>query len=101
MIFRIVDKAEFQKLIGILLESSEIVGPKVVGKKKDGTPLYQYMPVKSFQELALDYDTTEFSAKSYFMPFRETLSTYRLDADGWTQEIQYRMRPRAIVGLHA
>lgn len=101
MLFQIVDKSEFEKLVGILLESNEVVGPKVVDRDKNGKPLYQYLPVSSFKELALDYDTTEYSAKSYFMPYQETLSTFRLGENGWTQEIRYRLMPRAFIGLHA
>jgi formate hydrogenlyase subunit 6/NADH:ubiquinone oxidoreductase subunit I len=101
MLFRIVDKGEFERLVGILLESNEVVGPKQVDRNQKGKPLYQYLPIKSFKELALGYDTTDYSAKSYFMPYKETLSTYRLGEDDWTQEIGYRIMPRAIIGLHA
>ncbi len=101
MLFRILDKGEFEKLVGIILQTNEVVGPKEVGVRKDGRPLYQYLPVKSFGEIALGYDTTEFSAKSYFMPFREVLSTFRFGDGDWEQEISYRIMPRAIIGLHA
>jgi ferredoxin len=49
----------------------------------------------------LGYEKTEFSAKSYFLPFRETLSRYRFKNGDWQQEISYRIQPRALVGLHA
>ena len=64
--------------------------------------MHQLLPVSSFEEIDLDYETTEYSAKTYFLPFRENLSTYHFDDEGdWEQEIRYRIQPRAIVGLHA
>lgn len=101
MLFRILDKSEFQRLVEIFLESIEIIGPKKVDTNKDGKPIHQYLPVKSFAELDLDYETTEFSAKTYFLPYKENLSTFDFSKDDWKQNISYRLQPRAIIGLHA
>lgn len=84
-----------------MLDSNEVIGPKRVGIRKDGKPIHQYLPVKSFDEIELDYDTTEYSAKTYVLPFKENLSTYSFKSDGWKQEISYRLQPRILLGLHA
>lgn len=101
MIFKVVDKDDFRSLFDIYLPQIEFIGPKKVGTNARGAPLYQYLPVSSFDELALDYDTTEYSAKTYFIPYRETLSTFNFDKDDWKQNINYRIQPRVIMGLHA
>jgi len=101
MLFKILAKAEFQKLIETIMASNEVIGPKQVAVNHEGRPIYQYLPVKSFDQIALDYDTTEYSAKTYFLPFQENLSQYRFEDEDWKQEIHYRLQPRAIVGLHA
>jgi len=58
------------------------------------------LPFSSFDEINLDYATTEYSAKTYFLPYKETLSSFNFEDDDWTQEIKYRTRPRVIIGLH-
>jgi len=101
MLFKILDKSEFQRLVEIILESNEIIGPKRIDTNKEGKPVYQYLPIKSFAELDLNYETAEFSAKTYFLPYKENLSTYHFSGEDWIQDITYRLQPRAIIGLHA
>jgi len=101
MLFRTLPEDGFRRLVEVMLEEIEVVGPRRIGTRADGSPVHQYLPVGSFDELDLDYQTTEYSAKTYFLPYRENLSTYAFDDDGWEQEIRYRAQPRAIVGLHA
>ena len=101
MLFRTLSKDAFRHLVELLMQSNEVVGPKRVGLDRRGKPRHQYLPVHAFEELELDYETTEFSAKTYFLPFRENLSTYRFDDGDWSQDIRYRIQPRALVGLHA
>jgi len=101
MLFKIIDKPELKKLVDIILETDEVIGPKKVAVNKDGQPIHHFLPVQSFEELDLAYETTEFSAKTYFLPFKENLSRFSFEEDDWTQEISYRLKPRAIVGLHA
>ena len=101
MLFKILAKGEFRSLVEIILESNEIIGPKRVGTKADGQPIHQFLPIDCFEEMDLDYRTTEFSAKTYFLPYRENMSAYRLGDGDWEQEIAYRVQPRAIIGLPA
>lgn len=101
MLFKLLDKDEFKNLVNILLKSNEVIAPKQVGVNVKGKTLHQYLPVKSFDEIDLTYETTQYSAKTYFLPYKENLSTYRFDEKDWKQEIRYRQEPRVLLGLHA
>jgi sulfhydrogenase subunit beta (sulfur reductase) len=101
MLFRIIAKNDFRTLVETILESNEVIGPTRVATGSDRRPLHQYLPVTSFDEIDLAYETTGFPAKTYFLPYRENLSTWKFSNDDWSQEISYRIQPRALVGLHA
>src|ERR1039457_1534274 len=101
MLFRILDKNDFRALVDLFLESHEVIGPRLVATGNDCTPLHNYLPVKNFEEIDLGYETTLTPAKTYFLPFLENLSTWRFSGEDWTQEISYRIHPRAFIGLHA
>jgi sulfhydrogenase subunit beta (sulfur reductase) len=101
MLFRSLATQYFRELVEIILESNEVIGPKKVGVGRTGAPIHQFLPVSSFDEMDLNYETTEYSAKTYFLPFRENLSTFKFADGDWTQDIKYRIQPRAIVGMHA
>ncbi len=101
MLFRIVSKEEFRKFIDHILADTEIIAPKRIDTSADGKPIHQFLPVQSFEEIDLDYEITGCSAKTYFLPYRENLSTYNFNDDDWSQEIKYRLRPRFLLGLHA
>lgn len=101
MIFKILGKREFRALVEIILESSEIIAPKKIGTNAGGEPIHQFLPISRFEEMDLEYKTTEYSAKTYFLPYKESLCSFNLDGDDWEQEISYRIQPRAIIGLRA
>lgn len=101
MLFRIVSKSAFKKFVESLLESTEVVAPKKIGNKANGDPIHQFMPVQRYDEIDLGHAKCEFSAKTYFLPYKTKLSTFKLDDNDWQQSIQYRVHPRAIIGLHA
>jgi sulfhydrogenase subunit beta (sulfur reductase) len=101
MLFRTLDKKNFRTLVERILESNEVIGPKVVGTDREGRPIHQLLPIEGFDEMDLDYEKAQYSAKTYFLPFRENLSTYRFTDEDWRQELRYRIQPRAIIGLHA
>ncbi|MFC2075540.1 4Fe-4S dicluster domain-containing protein [candidate division KSB1 bacterium] len=100
MLFRTIAKSALRELVDIMLETNEIIGPKRVSETPDGNH-YHYLPVDSFDEIDLDYDTTDFSAKSYLMPYKVNLSTFKFQDNDWEQEISYRVQPRVLFGLHA
>jgi len=101
MLFRVIDKGDFKTLVEKLLETNEVVAPKKVADDRNGKPLHQYLPIESFEEMNLDYETTSHSAKTYFLPYKENLSIYKFENRDWSQEIKYRIQPRALIGLHA
>lgn len=101
MLFRVLPREELRALVDVILSEVEVIGPKVVGRSAEGELIHQLLPVSSFDEMDLEYRSTEYSAKTYFLPFRENLSTYTFDDDDWQQELRYRVQPRAIIGLHA
>ena len=79
MLFRTVVKDEFRRLVDIMLVSHEVIGPRKIDTAMDGKPIHQFLPVQSLAELDLDYETTEISAKTYFLPYKENLSVWRFD----------------------
>jgi formate hydrogenlyase subunit 6/NADH:ubiquinone oxidoreductase subunit I len=101
MLYKTIKKEAFKSLVEALLDGNEVVGPRRVGTDRRGKPIHQFLPVERFDDMDLGYETTEYSAKTYFLPFREELSTYRFKNGDWDQSIRYRVQPRAIVGLHA
>lgn len=101
MLFKIVTKEGFERLVGSLLASNEVVGPRKVGVLRNGKPAYQLLPIERFEDMDLEYEKSEFSAKTYFLPFRENLSRTTFKKGDWEQHISYRIQPRALVGLHA
>lgn len=101
MLFQTLAKEEFRSLVGILLDSHKVIAPKEVGVNKDGRPIHHFLPVHSFDELDLSYETTEYSAKGYFLPFKENLSEFDFDDGDWEQEIHYEAPAHAIIGLHS
>lgn len=101
MLFRTVSKDALERMVEIILDSDEVIGPRRVGQDAKGQPIHQFLPVSAFGELDLEYETTELSPKTYFLPYRENLSSFKFEDRDWTQEIRYRIQPRAIVGMHA
>ncbi|MBT3220415.1 MAG: 4Fe-4S dicluster domain-containing protein [Proteobacteria bacterium] len=101
MLFRILEKPKFKELIEIMMDTMQVVGPTRVGIDVERKPIHQYLPIKNFAALDLSYETTDYSAKTYFLPFQEKLCTYSFTDDNWEQNIKYRLKPRALVGLHA
>jgi sulfhydrogenase subunit beta (sulfur reductase) len=101
MLFKTLAKKELPSLVEIVSRNSELIGPKQIGADKSGKPLYRFGTVGGAAEMALDYDTTLYSAKTFFLPFREDLSTYAFGERDWKQDIQYAETPQVLFGLHA
>ena len=96
MLFNTIKKQDF---FDFYFPDFQCIGPKKVGTDNNGKPIYQFLPFSSFDKIDLDYETTEYSAKTYFLPYKETLSSFNFQDDNWTQKIEYRTRPRVIIGL--
>jgi formate hydrogenlyase subunit 6/NADH:ubiquinone oxidoreductase subunit I len=101
MLFKILSKGQFRLLVELILQSNEVIAPKKVGTNVRGEPIHQFLPIGSFEQMDLDYQTTEYSAKTYFLPYRENLCRFDFEDADWEQEIAYRIQPRAIIGLRA
>jgi len=101
MIYKVIKKNEFKKLINGIIGQNETFGPKEVDRRQDGTVVYQFKEVNSFDEIDLDYTVTYSSVKNFFLPFREELSQFKFSDNDWEQRIEYRVNPRAIVGVRA
>ena len=101
MLFQTLTKDAFRDLVERIMLTNEVIAPKRVATNKDGAPIHQYLPVEEFDEIELHYEKTEYSAKTYFLPYKEALSTYRYEGDDWSQEVQYRLQPRVLLGLHS
>jgi len=100
MLFKTIEKQDLKNLIDIHFADIECIGPRQVGTNVNGNPIYQFLPVTSFDEISLDYERTEYSAKTYFIPYHEKLSSFQFEDSNWTQEIKYRIQPRVLIGLH-
>lgn len=100
MLFRVITKENFRAFVELMMKTVEVIAPKFIKNNAQGKPIHQFLPIESYDEMILDYEKCEFSAKTYFLPYKTTLSTFHLKDNDWTQEIQYRIQPRAIFGLH-
>jgi len=101
MIFKVLAKDELPKLFGVLAVN-RIVGPVEKGKDRKGEPIFSFEVVYDFADLRLDYSTTQYPAKRYFLPFRETLSFFSLAGDSWEKRVDYNVyQPQVMFGMHA
>jgi formate hydrogenlyase subunit 6/NADH:ubiquinone oxidoreductase subunit I len=102
MIFRVIDKEELRKLFYILVADNTVIGPVQKGTDRDGNPIYVFEEVFYFKDLKLHYTTTKLPAKRYFLPFKEDLSTFRINGNDWEKSVDYNIdRPYIFFGLHA
>jgi formate hydrogenlyase subunit 6/NADH:ubiquinone oxidoreductase subunit I len=99
MIYKVITKKEFKKFINGLIRENPTFGPKEVDRRGDGTAVYQFKKVNSFDEMDLDYTVTYSSVKNFFLPFREELSRFDFSDNDWEQVVEYKVNPRVIVGV--
>jgi ferredoxin len=97
MLFKTINK---QDLADLFSPEVQCIGPRRVKTTPGGRPIFQFLPFTRFDEIDLDFETTDYSAKTYFLPFKETLSSFTFTDKNWTQTIDYCTRPRVILGLH-
>jgi len=101
MIFKIIKKTDLA-LLYELLAVNVIVGPVARGSDRNGKPLYDFDVVSDFSELALDYTQTVHSPKRFVLPYKETLSTFAMDRDGWEKHVAPNvLHPLVFFGMHA
>jgi len=101
MIFKVFGKEQLPGLFKALAVN-RVVGPVQKALDKDGQPIYSFEVVYDFNELRLDYTTTKFSAKRYFLPFTETLCSFGIDKESWQKTVDINVyKPLVFFGLHS
>jgi sulfhydrogenase subunit beta (sulfur reductase) len=102
MIFKVLDKNELKRFFDALAAENNIVGPVRTGTDRRAAPLYAFGPVSDYASLQLGYTTTKLSAKRYFLPFWESLASFRIEGRDWRKTVDYHVdRPTVFFGLHA
>jgi len=86
VLYRCIGRSQFRSLVEMFLDVCEVIGPKLVATGSSGRAIHHYATVTSFEELDLGYETTEFSAKQWLLPFKETLSTFRFEDDDFISD---------------
>ena len=61
MIYKVISKIEFGKFIDAIVKHNSAYGPRQVDTGRGGKPIYQFMPVKSADEIDFDYSVTHSS----------------------------------------
>lgn len=96
MLYRVIDACELPSLIDAFMENYEVIAPVKKGSR------YAFEPVKSFDEISLDYPTTMSSLKKYYLPPQETLFEYKTNGRGdGINEYELDVKPRVLFGAHA
>ena len=101
MIYKVISKAEFKRFTDALIRDNTSFGPRQVDTDSRGNAVYQFLPVKSSDDVAFDYTATASSAKHFFLPFREELSRFVFHDQDWDQHITYEANPIVLIGLRA
>lgn len=101
MIFRVLPKERLEALFEVLSANS-IIGPVEKARTGDGRIIYGFDRICRFEDLRLDYTTTVHSAKKYFLPYREVLSTFTVSGGSWQKSVDYNAhRQYVFFGMHA
>ena len=93
MLPKIIRKEDLRTFVDGLAADNSVVAPVKKGAK------YAFAEVSSFDEMALDYDTTILSPKKYFFPQDETVVKYKLGKEPEAQAV-VEAKPRIIFGIH-
>jgi len=101
VLFRVFDK-ELLPALFYVLAVNRLVGPVKKGMDGNGRPLYAFDWLYDFADLALDYDSTAFSAKKFFLPYQETMATFSaVDRKDWRKEVDFNAYwPIVFFGMH-
>ena len=69
MIYKVISKTEYNRFLDALVGNNTAFGPCRVESNIQGEAIYQFRPVTSAAEIALEYSVTASSAKHFFLPF--------------------------------
>ncbi|MBI4697973.1 MAG: 4Fe-4S dicluster domain-containing protein [Nitrospirae bacterium] len=102
MLFKTFAKEELKILFEIIAAHNRVVGPVEKARDRNNKPIYAFEDVHEFHDIQLNYTTTKLPAKRFFLPFKEDLSTFKIEDDKWQKSIDYNIdRPVVFWGLHA
>ncbi|MGA1869640.1 MAG: 4Fe-4S dicluster domain-containing protein [bacterium] len=101
MLFKTISKESFREFVNGIINENQTIAPKMIEKDSKRHPVYQFRQVYSFDEMELDYTLTYSSVKSFFLPFKEILSTFSFEDEEWKQNVKYTIHPRVIIGARA
>ena len=101
MIFKVITKENFKLFISGIVDENQVFAPRKTGEDENKNPIYEFQKIGSFEEAELDYTRSYSSIKNFFLPFKEDLSTFHFDKNKWSQDINYTIHPRVILGVRA
>jgi ferredoxin len=102
MIFKVFETVHLKALYEAIAEENRVIGPVEAALGADGAPIYSFQHIAGYDDLRLDYPYTKLSAKRYFMPYRETLSTFLIKGTDWDKRVDYNIEhPLVFFGMHA
>ncbi len=101
MLFKVLPKTEFLKIVDHLGQARPVIGPVRKGTSRDGRALYDFERLAAPEHLSLEATTTIHSAKRFFLPHRETLCRFKLEGRGF-EKLAGDDHPvsQVVVGLH-
>ncbi|MDH5718336.1 MAG: 4Fe-4S dicluster domain-containing protein [Spirochaetia bacterium] len=101
MLFKTITKENLRTFITNIIKENQTFAPVVVSTDADNNPIYQFKKVDSFEEIKINYTKSYSSIKNFFLPYKEDLSTFHFNENGWEQKINYRVNPRVLFGVRA
>ncbi|MHC4712322.1 MAG: 4Fe-4S dicluster domain-containing protein [Planctomycetota bacterium] len=93
MLPKIIDRKDLKGFVESLLVDNVVVAPVRKGEK------YVFSEVDTFDEIALDYDTSLLSPKKYFFPQIETVLKFKIGDKPLSEPVAAES-PRIIFGIH-
>ncbi len=92
MIYKVISKAEFRKFIDALVKHNSAFGPQERRyRTAGGKPIYQFIPVKSADEIAFDYSSNPLFGQTFLPAFpRRTFAVSTFNDGNWEQEVSLR-----------
>jgi len=101
MIFKVFAKTELERLFE-LLSVNPLVGPLQRDTDTSGNPLVGFDYLYDFEDLFLDYPTTHYSLKNYFLPYTEQMCTFQLAGTSWNKHVDlHDYQKQVFFGVHA
>jgi sulfhydrogenase subunit beta (sulfur reductase) len=96
MLYNVISKDGYRKLLEGLIQDYELIGPKKINKA-----LHDFVPIKSFEEIDTGYKKTTLSpAKKILFPPKENLVGYNFSEKMEVEPIN-EYSPKVLFGINA